>query len=75
MRMSRDDYVHSQDIAAQGYPFYALIMAAMRKADTDNLEKLRRAFPATHDELVQRYSAPAGYLPHEPKPWDKKNEI
>ena len=45
-----------------GNAFYTLIMAAMREADTDNLEKLRQAFPDVHAELVARYNAPGGKL-------------
>jgi hypothetical protein len=43
-------------------PFYALVMAAMRNADTANSAKLRRAFPEVYDELLARYDAPGGYL-------------
>jgi len=44
-------------------PFYALIMAAMRGADTDNLDKLRAAFPEVYRELRERYNAPGGQIP------------
>jgi hypothetical protein len=37
-------------------------MAAMRQADTDNLEKLQASFPETWDELHRRYNAPGGVL-------------
>ncbi len=63
--MSIYDYEVSKKIAAQDYPFYALVMAAMRQADTDNLAKLQAAFPATFTELQARYHAPAGLLPGE----------
>jgi hypothetical protein len=63
--MSRYDYKASQKIAAEDHPFYALIMAAMRQADTDNLAKLVAAFPGVADELQTRYNAPGGYLPGE----------
>ena len=63
--MSLYDYRQSQKIAAEDHPFYALIMAAMRKADTDNIAKLQRAFPEVWSELFQRYHAPGGLLPHE----------
>ena len=62
--MTRADYEASKMLSAD-YPFYALIMAAMRRADNDNLEKLKRAFPQAYDELQQRYNAPGGYLPNE----------
>ncbi len=43
-------------------PFYALIMAAMTKADTDNLLKLQHAFPDVWVELQARYNAVRGIL-------------
>ena len=60
--MSLIDYNQSQKIAMQDFYFYALIMAAMRKADTENLEKLREAWPATWAELQARCNAPGGLL-------------
>ncbi len=63
--MSRFDYLASRELEAQDAPFYALIMAAMRRADTDNIRLLRVAFPDTWTELEARYNAPGGYLPGE----------
>ena len=63
--MSHYDYKASQQIAAKDYPFYALIMAAMRKADSANAEYLEQAFPMVWRELQARYNAPGGYLPGE----------
>lgn len=60
--MSHFDYEASKHIAAEDYPFYALVMAAMRQADTDNAARLRGAFPLVWHELQQRYNAPGGYL-------------
>lgn len=45
-----------------GNEFYTLIMAAMQLADTDNLEKLRAAFPDTYQELMDRYNSPGGLI-------------
>lgn len=42
--MSYHDYCESRHITAKGHPFYALIMAAMRQADTDNLLRLQLAW-------------------------------
>jgi hypothetical protein len=64
-RVSHHDYNASKALAALDPPFYALVMAAMRGADTRNAEKLRRAFPETWDELQARYNAPGGLLPGE----------
>jgi len=60
--MSLFDYERSREIAARNYPFYALIMAAMRDADTENLEKLRAMFPDIYREFQARYNAPGGRL-------------
>lgn len=42
------------------WPFYALIMAAMRKADTFNGARLRAAFPDVAEDLEARHAAPGG---------------
>jgi hypothetical protein len=46
-------------------PFYALIAAAMRKADTDNLNALKNAFPMTESLLRQRIKNPLGLSDNE----------
>ena len=56
--MSHYDYKMSLKVSAYDYPFYALIMACFRQADTDNLGKLRLAFPKTWTEYVIRDNAP-----------------
>lgn len=61
--MSLHDYRMSRQISATDPPFYALIMAAMRKADTQNTARLRSAFPEVYDEFAARYDAPGGVLP------------
>ena len=60
--MSLHDYKVSQQLSMADHPFYALIMAAMRQADTDNLRKLAREWPGIYTELKQRYDAPGGLL-------------
>ena len=42
--------------------FYGALMAAMRMADSDNLEKLGSLFPEVLEVLQLRYHAPAGCL-------------
>ncbi len=64
------DYIHSQHIAVHDWSFYALLMAAMRVADSTNADKLMQAFPSVHAELVARYNAPGGLLPGENDPND-----
>ena len=63
--MSYHQYQSSKKIAAAHYPFYAVIMAAMRQADTGNMAKLRAAWPEVAAELQARYDAPGGLLPGE----------
>ena len=60
--MSLYDYRESERIAKEDYPFDALIMAAMRRADSFNAEKLQHEFPMLWDELKKRYNAPGGLL-------------
>ena len=59
-------YDYKMSIKLSDAPFYGLIMAAMRGADTNNLEKLKRDFPDIWDELYERYHAPGGMLPSDP---------
>ena len=60
--MSVHEYEASKEIEAKDYPFYGIIMAAMRAADTPNLYALTRAFPEVRKELQARYNAPGGFL-------------
>lgn len=64
--MSLFDYNISKRISAEDYPFYALIMAAMRQADTDNVVLLKHAWPDVWDDLYKRYHAPEGRLYGDP---------
>ncbi len=52
----------SKEIGKHDPPFYALIMAAMRKADTGNAHMLHLCWPEVWDELQDRYNAPGGFL-------------
>ena len=63
--MGLHEYLISQEIKRKDYPFYSLVMALVRKADTDNLEKLRVAFPETVKESEKRYHAGVGILPED----------
>lgn len=58
--MSLYDYKESQEISKYG--FYSLIMAAIRKADSINLEILKRGWPGIYEEFSKRYHAPGGIL-------------
>lgn len=63
--MSLYDYKESLKIAKKDYGFYALIMAAMRKADSINIVLLQITFPEIYEELKRRYNAPGGILEEE----------
>lgn len=63
--MSLHEYRAAQEIVNADPPFYALIMAAMRRADTFNLAKLRAAFPDIYREVEARYNAPGAVLPED----------
>ena len=63
--MSYYDYKSSTAIESFKISFYGIIMLAMRRADTDNLEILKRAWPEQWAELQSRYHAPGGLLPGE----------
>lgn len=58
------DYFWAQSLDAhlEGLPFGAVVMLAMRRADTDNFAALAVAFPELAEELRRRYNAPAGVL-------------
>ena len=64
--MSLHEYIRGRELAAADEPFYALIQAAMRRADSTNASKLRAAFPEVQVELERRYNAPLGLLPGDP---------
>ena len=49
--------------------FAAIIMAAIRRADTDNLGKLVRAFPEIASDAFMRYFAPGGCISR--KEWEE----
>jgi len=60
------DYDQSKQISKDDPAFYALIMSAMRKADSHNMMMLSDAFPSVYEELKERYNAPGGVLDTDP---------
>lgn len=62
------DYKTSYEIQMQQYPFRALIMAAMRQADSDNLAKLQEAWPLVWQELRRWCSTPGALQAPLPEP-------
>ena len=55
--MSLYDWNQALQMSASDPPFYALIMAAMLKADTHNQALLRNAWPDTWREVEKRYNS------------------
>lgn len=62
-------YRQSLSVSMDDPSFYALIMAAMRKADDINIEKLKSVFPDVYSELYARYNAPGGCLDQDEMDW------
>jgi hypothetical protein len=60
--MSLHDYQISKLLHEFDPSFAALIMAALRKADTSNALLLRGAWPDICAEMQARYDAPGGVL-------------
>lgn len=69
--MSRHDYEASSELYAAAPSFDALIMAALRRADSSNASTLRAAFPAQAAEAQARYDAPGGILASDPDAVDE----
>lgn len=67
--MSLHEYTISRKLSADDPPFYALIMAAMRQADTINFLILQQAWPDLSAELKKRYNAPGGCLNDDDRAW------
>jgi hypothetical protein len=60
--MSRIDYHLAVDLKNADVPFYALVMAAMMRADSDNIEILKTGWPEVWREVQARWKAPGGAL-------------
>lgn len=61
--MNNYDYEKSKEIAAEGYSFETLIMAAVWKAETLNYGRLKKAFPEIIGELEKIYFKGSSSLP------------
>jgi hypothetical protein len=60
--MSHFDYEQSLKAVGEGLTFRALIMAAMRRGNTEAVKKLRWAFPQMWTELQARSKTKDGKL-------------
>ena len=59
------DWEQAIELRQRDTYFSALIMAAVLKADTTNLAKLRQGWPELVEETWYRYEAPGGMTPQE----------
>ena len=73
--MSLHDYHAGQMLECHDFPFYAIIQCAMRQADSDNLAKLRQAFPEVYEDLQRRYRTLGGVLPEDGVNLDDAEDI
>ncbi len=63
--MSLYDYHYSEKLSRQDPPMDALLMAAIRKADSTNLARIEAGFPELVAEMKARYNAPLGVIPED----------
>ena len=52
--MTSNEYLKSIEIGMKEYPFNALIMAVMRKANPADMAKLKQGWPDTYREFMDR---------------------
>lgn len=57
------EYNESREIERHHFSFYALLAAAMRQADSQNMSLLTAVYPNVAADLRARYNAPGGELP------------
>lgn len=60
--LSLHSFHAGMELAKSDPPFYALIAAAMVKADTHNAELLRACWPQVFEDAQKRYNAPNGMI-------------
>lgn len=61
------DYWKARRLINEDFPFYAALTYLVLKADSDNLEKIRSAWPGFVEQTQARYNAPAGALTDDEK--------
>lgn len=62
---THEEYQLSSSVTLLDAPFYSLLCALFRQADSDNLALLEDAFPETLHTFKKRVNAPGGLLPGE----------
>ena len=61
------DYWRMKRLVKEDFPFYAALAYLIYKADPDNLERIRHAWPGEVTKMQERHTAPAGAITLEEK--------
>jgi hypothetical protein len=69
--MSLHEYLYSRTLDKYDPPFYALLFAMMRKADSENVRLIRRDWPEKYEEFKARYHSGGGIIPEDEWPIDQ----
>lgn len=69
--MSLHEYLYSKTLDRYDPPFYALLFAMMRKADSDNVRIIGLLWPKKFEEFNARYNSRGGVLPEDKWPVDE----
>ena len=69
--MSLHEYLYSKTLGRYDPPFYGLLFAMLRNADSDNVRRIKAMWPERYAEFERRYNAPGGILPEDEWPADK----
>jgi hypothetical protein len=68
--MSLHEYLYSRTLDKYDPPFYALLFAMMRKADSDNVRIIKAMWSDKFEEFKLRYNSPYGVIPEDKWPVD-----
>jgi hypothetical protein len=69
--MSLHEYLYSKTLDKYDPPFYGLLFAMLRKADSENVRLISRDWPEKYEEFGARYHAGYGIIPEDEWPIDK----
>lgn len=62
---THEEYQLSKSVTLLDAPFYSMLCALFRQADSENLTLLQETFPHELDTFKKRVNAPGGLLPGE----------
>lgn len=67
MEIHVTDYWKARRLVKEDFPFYAALAYLIQKADSDNLERIRRAWPGEVTRMQERHNAPGGAITEDEK--------